>query len=151
MSDPLVTGTAVSRLSNQPGRAIVTARGHHVIVDSPAPLGGPNQELNPIDIMLAALATCATFICETAAQELAIPLHAIGVTVAGDFDPRGVCGEAVDPRVQAFRVKISMSGPTPHQADELVEQFKQRCPVYTTFSRAAPVAIEVELAETALA
>ena len=88
---------------------MVTARGHHFVVDSPAPLGGPNEEINPIDVLLSALATCGTFVCETAALELGIPLHSIAVTAAGDFDPRGLCGQGVNPRMQAFRVRLALS------------------------------------------
>ena len=60
MTSQLTTASVTSRLTNQPGRTIVTARGHHFVVDSPAPLGGPNEELNPIDLLLSALATCGT-------------------------------------------------------------------------------------------
>src|SRR6266446_3059979 len=107
MPPQLATASVTSRLSGLPGRAIVTARGHHFVIDSPLPLGGPNEEINPIDILLAALATCATFVCETVAREQGIPLKAIAVTTAGDFDPRGVCGEPVDPRLQALRVRLT--------------------------------------------
>ncbi|MEJ2559857.1 MAG: OsmC family protein [Anaerolineae bacterium] len=143
MSNPLATASVTSRLSGLSGRAIVAARGHHFIVDSPPPLGGPNEEINPIDVLLAALATCGTFVCETAAQEMNISLDAIAVTAAGDFDPRGVCGEAVDPRMQAFRVRLALTGPTGAQAEALAEAFRTRCPVYTTLSRAAPVELEI--------
>lgn len=145
MSVKLATVAVASRLANQPGRAIVTARGHHFVVDSPAPLGGPNEEINPVEMLLAALATCGTFVCETAAQEMGIPLKTIAVTAAGDFDPRGVCGEAFDPRIQEFRVRLFMSGPTQEQADLLAREFTQRCPVYGTLSRSAPIELEVEV------
>jgi putative redox protein len=141
----LTTASVTSRLSNLSGRAIVTARGHHFIVDSPPPLGGPNEEINPIDVLLSALATCGTFVFETVARELGIHLSSIAVTAAGDFDPRGVCGDPVDPRVQFFRVRVDLSGPTQDQADALVRAFETRCPVYTTLSRAAPIDIEVTL------
>lgn len=143
MSTPLATASVTSRLSGQPGRAIVTARGHHFIVDSPPPLGGPNEEINPIDVLLSALATCGTFVCETAAQEMDIPLDAVVVTAAGDFDPRGVCGESVNPRMQVFRVRLVLTGPTEAQAETLSQAFRARCPVYTTLSRAAPIELEV--------
>ncbi len=143
MSTPLATASVTSRLSGLPGRAIVTARGHHFIVDSPPPLGGPNEEINPVDVLLSALATCGTFVCETAAQEMDIPLDTVAVTAAGDFDPRGICGEPVDPRIQEFRVRLVLSGPTEAQAEALAEAFRTRCPVYTTLSRAAPIELEV--------
>ncbi len=143
MATELTTASVTSRLSGLPGRAIVTARGHHFVVDSPPPLGGPNEEINPVDVLLSALATCGTFVCETAAQEMDIPLDAVAVTAAGDFDPRGVCGEPVDPRFQEFRVRLALSGPTEAQAETLAEAFRTRCPVYTTLSRAAPIELEI--------
>ena len=143
MSTQLATASVTSRLSGQPGRAIVAARGHHFIVDSPPSLGGPNEEINPIDVMLSALATCGTFVCETAAREMDIPLDAIVVTAAGDFDPRGVCGEPVDPRFQKFRVRLAVSGPSEAQAEALANAFRTRCPAYTTLSRAVPTKLEV--------
>jgi uncharacterized OsmC-like protein len=143
MTSHLSTASVTSHLSNQPGRAIVTARGHHVIVDSPAPLGGPNEEINPVDLLLSALATCGTFVCETAAQEMDIPLHSIVVTAAGDFDPRGLCGQGINPRMQVFRVRLALGGPTEVQAEALAEAFRSRCPVFTTFSRAAPIELEI--------
>ena len=86
----LATASAVSWLSNQPGRAIVTARGNHFVVDSVPPLGGPNEEINPLDLILGAQATCAAFVYETAAQEKGIYAHRIAATVEGDFNPAGV-------------------------------------------------------------
>jgi putative redox protein len=147
MSAPLATASVTSRLSNLPGRALVTARGHHFVVDSPPPLGGPNEEINPIDLLLSALATCGTFVCEKAAQEMGLPLDRVTVTVAGDFDPRGVCGEPVDPRLQAVRIRLVLAGPTQMQAEALAAALQSRCPVYTTLARATPMTIEL-LVET---
>ena len=145
MSNPLVTSKVISQLSGVPGRAIMSARGHHVIVDSPVPLGGPNEEINPVDLLLSALSTCGTFVCETVAKELSIPLHTINTQVEGDFDPRGVCGDPVDPRIQTFRVNIQMEGPTNEQAQLLLEAFQTRCPIYTTLSRSAPIEVNISL------
>jgi uncharacterized OsmC-like protein len=150
MANSLATGKVISQLSGVPGRALVSARGHHVVVDSPLPLGGPNEELNPVELLLSALATCATFVCETVAAELGIPLGAITARVEGDFDPRGVCGDPVDPRFQGFRVEIAMIGPTDEQAQTLVSAFQTRCPIYTTLSRSAPVEIDFSLDSQAL-
>ena len=141
MSAPLATASASCRLSNEPGRALLTIRGQHVVTDSPPTLGGPNEAANPVEMLLAALAGCATFVCERAAQEMGIALTAVGVTVAGDFDPRGVCGEAVDPRFHSFKLRLALQGPDATQREMLLQAFKTRCPVYATLSRAAPVEI----------
>lgn len=141
MSATLATASSTCRLSNEPGRALVTARGQHFVTDSPPPLGGPNESANPVELLLGALAGCAVFVCERTAHEMGIALKAVSVTAAGDFDPRGVCGEPVDPRFQAIRVRLALEGPDAAQREALVKAFKTRCPVFTTLSRAAPVEI----------
>ena len=141
MSTTLATASASCRLSNEPGRALLTVRGQHVVTDSPPTLGGPNEAPNPVEMLLCALAGCAAFVCECAARELDIALTAVRVTAAGDCEPRGVCGEAVDPRFQSFKLRLALEGPDAAQRELLLQAFKTRCPVYTTLSRAAPVEI----------
>jgi uncharacterized OsmC-like protein len=143
MTTTLATASASCRLSNEPGRALLTVRGQHGVTDSPPTLGGPNEAANPVELLLSALAGCAVFVCERAAQEMGIPLEGVSVTAAGDFDPRGVCDEPVDPRFQGFKVRLSLDGADAGQREQLVQAFKTRCPVYTTLSRAAPVEIVV--------
>ncbi len=142
MSQKLATSVATSRLTIQSGRALANTRGHHFVVDSPVSLGGPNEEINPMDIFLSALATSVTFVVEAAADEKDITIDNITVVVAGDFDPRGICGDPVEPRLQVFRLLLEISGPTDSQIKELVSEFQKRCPVYTTLTRSAPIEIE---------
>ena len=140
----LAKASATSRLSNQPGRAIVSARGNHFVVDSVPPLGGPNEEINPLDLLLGAQATCAAFVYESAAQEMGLAVGDIAATVEGDFNPAGVRDGSVNPRIQAMRVHIDLENATAEQAAELAEQFQARCPIYTTLSRSAPIVITTE-------
>jgi hypothetical protein len=88
----LVTARVSAQLSNEPGRAIVSARGNHFVVDSVPPLQGPNEEINPLDMLLGALATCGLFVTERAAVELNVPLEGALAEVEGDFDARGLTG-----------------------------------------------------------
>lgn len=136
LNTAVVTGTVVL-----PGRAIVDARTNHMVVDSPGALAGPNQEVNPLELLLGALNTCGIFIYEKAAQELSIPLERISAVTEGDFAAQGLKDGSVNPRLRAFRMKITMSGPSVAQANQLRTQFKLRCPVYTTLSLAAPIDI----------
>ena len=142
---PLATATAVSRLSNESGRALLTVRGQHFVIDSPGALAGPNEAPNPAELVLCALASCCVFLCETVSQEQQMPLRGVVATAAGDFDPRGVCGDPVDPRFQSFRVKLALDGPDEAQCEALVQAIRRRCPVYTTLSRSATVEIIVSL------
>ena len=138
-----ITATAkvTATLSNEPGRAIVSARGNHFVVDSPAALGGPNEEVNPVDVMLGSLGTCGVFVAEAAAPKLQIPLKGATAVVQGDFDPRGIKGEAFDPRMQAMRVHLTLPGANAEQEAKLVKEFQARCPIYTTLVRAAPIEV----------
>jgi uncharacterized OsmC-like protein len=149
MSTTLATASAHSQLSNIPKRAIASARGHHIVIDSPASLDGPNEELNPIDVLLVALETCATFLCEAAASEASIPLKKVAVGVVGDFDPRGICGEPIESGIQALRVRLNLTGPSEEQAQFLADSFRQRCPVYGTLYKAAPIEVNVATRTTA--
>ena len=142
-TEGLKTASAVSQMSNQPGRAIVSSRGNHYIVDSVPPLGGPNEMRNPLDLALGALATCATILYEVEANEQGVPLTGLAATVEADFDPRGMATDSkINPRIKAFRVKMELEGPTAKQAEAIKKAYVLRCPVYTTLSRSAPVKIE---------
>jgi uncharacterized OsmC-like protein len=144
MDAPLATASVFSRLANEPGRALLTVRGQHFAADSPPPLGGPNESVNPVELLLAALAACGTFICETVASEQGIPLHSVSVTAAGALNPRVVCCEPLATRFQPCRVRLALNAPDLAQREALLAAFKARCPVYATLARAAPV--EVTLA-----
>jgi uncharacterized OsmC-like protein len=143
MANPLVTATTTARLSGEAGRALVTMRGHHLVVDAPLALGGPNEEVNSFDLLLAALATCATFIAEYVAREEHIALTKIAVTVAGDLDPRGMCGFPVDPKIQALRLQAKFTGPTEAQAATLMQAIRTRCPIFTTLVETVEIELSV--------
>lgn len=140
-TEGLTTGEVMVQLSNQPGRALVTARGNHFVVDSIPPLGGPNEERNPMDLLLGALATCGSFVYEKAALELGIPLTGVSAAVEADFDPRGIKTGEFDPHIQALRVNMTAEGTNAEQAEQLAQAFQARCPVFTTLMRAAPITL----------
>ena len=103
--------------------------------------------MNPLDLLLAALATCGTFVCETAAQELSYDLTDAIVDVEADFDPQGVKGvEGVSPAIQLFRVTLTLHGVDDAQGKELAGHFQRRCPVFTTLEKAAPIELTVQTA-----
>jgi uncharacterized OsmC-like protein len=146
-----VTAAATARLAGEVGRALVSLRGYHVVVDAPLALGGPNEEVNPLDLLLGALATCATFLCESVAREQAILLRDLRIAVAADFDPRGMCGAPVNPSIQAVRMHAHLTGPTDEQAAALAQAIRTRCPIFTTLAKAVDIAVSVALPPPAAA
>jgi uncharacterized OsmC-like protein len=145
ISQDLITIKINSELSQSNGRSIVNARNHFLIVDSPPPLGGPNEEINPIEMLLSALGSCGVLVSDKVARELDIPLKNASATVEGILDPRGVKGEDINPRIQEFKIKLTLTGVSKKQANKLADAIKKRCPVYTTLERSAPIELEVEL------
>lgn len=145
MTKRLATSTITAQLSNLRGRAIVSARGHHFVADSPVALGGPSEEVSPLDLLLSSLGSCCLFVCERAALEQGFPLLNMSVSVAGDSDPRGIYGEPVESRIQAIRVWVIFQGITEEQSAVLVDALKTRCPIYTTLVRSVPITVDARV------
>lgn len=140
----IATMSAGARLAGD-GRSIMSARGVHGVIDSPPPLGGPNEAWNPVDILVGALATCGVFVCETAAREMDLGLDGVSVDVEADFDPAGVRGADVSPAIQAWRVVVTTSGIERSDAESLLAAYRKRCPVFTTVEQAAPIEVTLEV------
>jgi len=149
MTPRLATATVTTQRLGLPGRTIVNAKEHHLVVDSPLYLGGPNEELNPMDLLLSSLVSHGIFLFEKIAQQMHIPLSDLKLTAKSDFDPRGVLGEAIDAGLRTLRVQIVMQGPSEAQAKELVEAYTTRCPIYVTLARSVRVDIEVAVSKHA--
>ena len=145
MTPRLATASVTTQLLGLRGRTIVNIKEHHQVVDSPLYLGGPNEEVNPIDLMLTALATDSLFVCEKIAQQMRIPLDDLKINISADFDPRGVLGEPVDAGLSALSVQMVMSGLNEAQAKALVDAFKSRCTLYVTLCRAVKIDLNVSL------
>jgi putative redox protein len=145
MTPRLATATVTTQRLNLPGRTIVNTKDHHLVVDSPLYLGGPNEEVNPMDLFLSALISHGIFLFEKIAQQMHIPLNDLRITAKSDFDPRGVLGESVDAGLRNLNLHILMSGPSEVQAKELTEAYTMRCPIYVTLARSVRIDLEVSL------
>lgn len=137
----LATASVFVQTSNHFGRALVSARGNHFLIDSVPPLGHPAQEMNPLEAMLTALATCGLFVHETASIEQGYDLTSATALVQADWDVRGMTGEDVSPHVQQIRVHLTLGGLEPDQIEFLEAEFTTRCPIYTTLVRATEIVI----------
>lgn len=123
------------------GRSVMSARGNHWIYDSVPPINGPNEEVNPLDALVGALPACGIMVYEAVAREQDIALNAINATVEADLDPRGVAGADVNPRIRAFRTTMYVDGPTIEEAEMMADEWRARCPIYTTYERSAPIEV----------
>ena len=136
----LVTAMATADLV-RPGRVLMSARGNHWIYDSVPPIDGPNEEVNPLDAMLGALLSCGLYIYEAVAVENHIAFNHASGRAGGELDPRGVAGADLNPRVRAFTMTINVEGPTAEEAAMMAEAVAQRCPIFTTLNKSAPITV----------
>jgi uncharacterized OsmC-like protein len=145
VAEGLATATVTASLSNQPGRAIVNFRDDYLIVDSVPPLGGPNLEVNPLDLLLGAQGACGALIMERVAIDEGISLDGVKGTIEVDFDPRGLRDGSVSPAVQVMRVTWEIGTETHEEAEMLVNTWLERCPIYNTLVRAADIEVSYKL------
>jgi organic hydroperoxide reductase OsmC/OhrA len=61
-----------------------------LIVDEPPALGGTNEGMNPVELILVALGTCQEIMYRIYATLMDIPLKKVTVNVQGDLDIRGL-------------------------------------------------------------
>jgi uncharacterized OsmC-like protein len=145
LAEGLATAEVTASLSNQPGRAIVNFRDDYLIVDSVPPLGGPNLEVNPLDLLLGAQGACGALIMERVAMDEGIPLDGIKGTIEADFDPRGLRDGSVSPAIQVMRVNWEIGTESHEEAEMLVNTWLERCPIYNTLVRAADIEVSYKL------
>jgi uncharacterized OsmC-like protein len=90
---------------------------HHFVIDNAA---GPNEEITPADAFLAGISACSVLLVETFAQQAAVPLQRAEATIEGTR----LAGNPS--RFERINLRLELAGPTQAQAEELVEQFKNR-------------------------
>src|SRR5271167_3271049 len=80
-------------------RSEAKIRQFSLTVDEPPTLGGSDAGPNPVELVLAALATCQEITYRAYATALGVPLDSVSVKLDGVLDLRGFF--AVDERVRA--------------------------------------------------
>lgn len=141
-----VTSRQVSGL-----RSEVEARDFILTVDEPEGLGGDNLGPNPVELVLAAAASCQEITYRLYADRLGIPLDGVSVTARGDIDLKGLF--AVDPSVRSgFRgieLEVELDSPaSPEQLERLKRAVDAVCPVLDIVRNATPVLTRTRRADT---
>lgn len=79
-------------------RATTTARSFRIDTDEPAPLGGSDAAVDPMELILAAVGTCLTIGWVTQAARRGVDFQDLRIEVEGDYDLRGYLGIVEDVR-----------------------------------------------------
>lgn len=73
-------------------RARTVARSFTIETDEPAPLGGTDQAVDPMELLLASVGTCLTIGWVTNAVRRGVDFRDLRIDVFGDYDLRGYLG-----------------------------------------------------------
>jgi putative redox protein len=125
-----------------------------VTVDEPPSLGGTDTGPNPVELALAALATCQEITYRAYATALGIPLEQVSVKLEGALDLRGFFAVKDDVRAGFSEVRGTVHLKSSASAAELAklkEVVDAHCPVLDILRAPTPVAIKLETERAAAA
>jgi putative redox protein len=135
-------------------RSETTIRQFSLTVDEPPTLGGTDTGPNPVELVLAALATCQEITYRAYATALGIPLDGVSVKLEGSLDLRGFFAVKDDVRAGFNQVRgvVSLKSSAP-AADlaKLKEAVDAHCPVLDILRAPVPVELKLETQRAAQA
>ncbi|MFQ6403215.1 OsmC family protein [Methylophilus sp. 'Pure River'] len=111
-------------------------------IDEPPDLGGGDQGMNPVELVLVALGTCQEIMYSAYSAVMGIKLDECKVEVKGYLDLRGLL--SIDPAISAGYQQISYtttlrSSADPKAIEQLIEVVEGHCPVMDILARAQKV------------
>ena len=115
--------------------------------DHPAVLVGADNAPLPVEILLAALASCLTGGIGNIAAARGVKLHEVTSTLTGEMDAQGILGLSDEVRngYQGIRVSFRVKGSAPEEVlRELIDQSRRRSAVYDVLTNGVPVDVRVE-------
>lgn len=146
-------GTITPKVTTQhePGTATtvkVQAGPHHFVIDEPETLGGANTGANPVEHLLASLATCQVITYQVWAAKLGIEVDTIEVDAQGDLDVRGFFGvdDSVPAGFSTIRTTVRITGPeSTERYAELSAAVESHCPVGDTLTRSIAITTSIHI------
>ena len=107
---------------------------------------GGDEELNSMQMLLAALAACDVDLIVMHASFLGLKIESLSVEATGHFNVRSYLGLDGAPGSGydgiSYTVRISVPGATPEQIAHLRERCERSSPVGDSMSRAIPLKLE---------
>jgi uncharacterized OsmC-like protein len=135
MSD---TQAITALTTSDAGRYLLEGPGKVFLSDSAMIRRVPAIAPNPIEFLMAALASCAVASVESDARDFGI---AIGGATA---EVTSVRDEMDESRFSSILVSIAIEGVDQATAERLLTHFTNHCPVYNTIRRGGPIEVQVK-------
>jgi putative redox protein len=128
-------------------QARTTARSFSLETDEPAPLGGTDKAIDPMELLLAAVGTCLQIGWVTHANRRGIDFRSLRIETKGEYDLRGYLG--LDPDVPPGYLNITYSVEVDTDADQdVLEEIRvaaeRGSPVTQNVLRGTPIHSEVK-------
>lgn len=123
--------------------------GHVVVTDMPRGIGGGASAPSPGWLLRAALASCDATLIAMRAASVGVDLDTLEVTVAMDFDDRGLLGTddtvPAGPLSSNVSVRIGAEGADEETLRGIVDWAEHHSPVGDALSRAIPGTLSVDI------
>lgn len=117
MSSELKVETVRSASSGSVGRAVNTARGQRLVLDSSTQ---PRDDaLTNSEAFLAGISSCGVTLIEMHAQDTGVPLRRMEVAIEGARNP-------AEARFRTITMRFEIAGVSQDQAEALVETYRRR-------------------------
>lgn len=109
-------------------RARTTARSFSIETDEPAPLGGTDAAVDPMELLLASLGTCLTIGWVTQAARRGVDFRDLSIEVEGDYDLRGYLSidDEVRPGFGAIRYTVHVDSDADRETLEEIRHAAER-------------------------
>ncbi|WP_333834716.1 OsmC family protein [Rubrimonas sp.] len=123
-------------------QAVTSARSFTIRTDEPAPLGGMDAHIDPMELLLAALGSCLAIGWATHAKLRGVEFTGLEITVNAPFDLRGYL--AIDPSVRpgfgelSYTVKVE-SDANPAVLEEIRQAAEIGSPMFDNIKNMTPV------------
>jgi putative redox protein len=127
--------------------ATTTARSFTIETDEPAPLGGTDKAIDPMELLLAAVGTCLQIGWVTHANRRGIDFRSLRIETKGDYDLQGYLG--LDQSVPPGYLNISYTVEVESDADPgILEEIRVAAengsPVTQNILKGTPIHSEVK-------
>jgi uncharacterized OsmC-like protein len=123
-------------------RARTTARTFSIETDEPAPLGGTDAAVDPMELVLAAVGTCLNIGWVTQARKRGIDYRDLQIEVSGNYDLRGYLDIDDDTRPGFTDISYTVTvdtDATPEQLAEIKEAAERTSPMFDNVLNSTPV------------
>lgn len=115
-------------------KVIAKARNFQLTIDEPESLGGTNQGMNPVEVLLGAYGACQSIVARSYAEKFDIELEDFWIELEGDLDTDGLMNVSnVRPGFSDIRFNIHIkTNASKDKVNEFISFVEKRCPVGDT-------------------